>query len=85
MLYGKGGDPLCIPVLTSLVPCLLGMLIVSFFKCMTALFGPTYRRGEGIKWNLVSYTVVMFSLATVRTHRNGLRHSNMCLSSAIQG
>jgi len=43
------------------------MLIVLFFKCMTALLSSAYHRGEGIKWNLVSYTVVMFSWATVLT------------------
>ena len=32
---------------------------------MTALFNPVHRRGEPIKWGLVSYTVVMFSLVTV--------------------
>jgi hypothetical protein len=34
---------------------------------MIALFNPVHRRGEGIKWGLVSYTVVMFSFATVLT------------------
>lgn len=43
------------------------MLTVLFFNCIAALFNPVYRRGEGIKWGLVSFTVVMFSLATVRT------------------
>ena len=38
-----------------------------FFKCMIALFSPVYRRGEGIKWGLASYTVIMFSLVTVFT------------------
>jgi len=37
---------------------------------MTALLNPVYRRGDGIKWGLVSYTVVMFSLATVITAVN---------------
>ena len=37
---------------------------------MAALFDPIHRRGEGIKWGLVSYTVVMFSLATVQTALN---------------
>jgi len=37
---------------------------------MTALLNPVHRRGEGIKWGLVSYTVVMFSLATVDTAMN---------------
>ena len=34
---------------------------------MAALFNPVYRRGERIKWGLVSYTVVMFSVVTVQT------------------
>ena len=38
-----------------------------FFKCMTALFDPVYRRGERVNWGLVSYTVVMFALATAPT------------------
>jgi len=43
---------------------------VLFFKCMIALLSPVYRRGEGFKWGLVSYTVVMFSLATTITAMN---------------
>ena len=38
-----------------------------FFKCMVALFNPDHRRGEPIKWRLVSYTLVMFSLVTIGT------------------
>lgn len=38
-----------------------------FFKCMAALLKPLNRRDEGVKWGLVSFTVVMFSLATVHT------------------
>lgn len=57
-------------VLTSFVRFILGTLIVLFFKCMAALFNPTHRRGESIKWGFVSYTVVMFSLATVVTAMN---------------
>jgi len=56
--------------LTALPVFILGMLIVLFSKCMTALSSPAYRRGEGIKWGLVSYTVVMFSLATGLTAMN---------------
>ena len=41
-----------------------------FFKCMIALLDPINRRGERVKWGLVSYTVVMFSLATVYTTTN---------------
>ena len=45
----------------------LGVLIVLFFNCMAALFNPAFRRGEGIKWGVVIYTVIMFSLVTVYT------------------
>ena len=36
-----------------------------FFKCMAALFNPVHRRGEYVKWGLISYTVVMFSFVTI--------------------
>ena len=48
----------------------LGVVVVVAFKCMTALFHPAYRRGEGIKWGFVCYTMVMFSLVTVFTATN---------------
>ena len=35
-----------------------------FFKCMAALFNPIYRRGERVKWGLISYTVAIFSSLT---------------------
>ena len=41
-----------------------------FFKCMTALFNPVHRRGDGVKWGLVSYTVITFLIATVATVMN---------------
>ena len=44
-----------------------GVLVVLFFKCMTGLFNPIYRRGKGVKWGLVVFTMVMFSLVTVHT------------------
>jgi len=34
---------------------------------MTGLFDPVNRRRDGIKWGLVSYTVAVFSFATVIT------------------
>ena len=37
---------------------------------MAALLDPVDHRGEPIKWGLVSYTVVMFSVATVQTAVN---------------
>jgi len=45
---------------------ILGMLVVLFFQCMTALLNPV-NRARGIKWGLVSYTVAMFSFATAFT------------------
>ena len=55
-------------VLTASFVCvMLGMLVVLFFKCMTALLGSAHRRGERIEWGLVSYTTIMFALATVFT------------------
>ena len=44
----------------------LGIVTVLFFQCIAALFNPVHRRGERIKWWLVSYTTVVFSLATVQ-------------------
>ena len=58
------------PVLTLSVRFVLGIVTVLFCKCIAALFNPIYRRGERIKWGLVSYTTVMFSLATVQIVMN---------------
>ena len=44
-----------------------GILIVLFFQCIVALFNPINRKGAGVKWGLVSYTMTMFSIATVLT------------------
>ena len=38
-----------------------------FFKCMATLLNPVHRREKSVKWGLVSYTVVMFSVATILT------------------
>ena len=54
-------------MLTSFVLSVLGMVVVLFFNCIAALFNPIHRRGEGIKWALVAFTVTMFSLETVVT------------------
>ena len=54
-------------VLTLFVRFIPGIVIVVSFKCITALFNPVHRRGEPIKWGLVSYTAVMFTLATIGT------------------
>ena len=57
-------------VLIVFVRFILGVVVVVAFNCMVALFHPTYRRGEGIKWGLVCYTAAIFSLVTVLTGIN---------------
>ena len=49
----------------SICSVLVGILVVLFFQCMAALFSSTNRRREGIRWCLVSYTVLMFLFATI--------------------
>ena len=51
----------------SIYSALLGILVVLFFQCMAALFNPTNRRREGIRWWIVCYTVLLFSFATIST------------------
>jgi len=69
MVHARGPSRhIRLSVLTAFFVCvILGMLVILFFKCMTALLGSAHRRGERIKWGLVSYTMIMFSLATVFT------------------
>ena len=55
---------------------ILGIVVVLFFKCTVALLKPTHLRGDGVKWGLVSYTVVMFSFATVFTVTSLTAQSN---------
>ena len=57
-------------MLTVFVRFLLGVVIVLFFNCMGALVNPVNHRGQGIKWGLVFYTVVMFAFVTVYTAMN---------------
>ena len=45
----------------------LGIVIVLFFRCTAALLNPVHRRGEPIRWGLVSYIAIMFSVVTVLT------------------
>ena len=40
-------------------------MIILTSQCIAALFNPAHRKGEPIKWGLVSYTAVTFTLATV--------------------
>ena len=48
----------------------IGIAFTLFFQSMAALLNPFHHRGEGIKWGLVSYTVVVFSLVTIFTAMN---------------
>ena len=41
-----------------------------FFQSMAGLLSPLYRRKEGVKWGVISYTLVMFSFVTVYTGLN---------------
>ena len=43
----------------------LGIVIMLFFQCIAALLNPVHRKGQRIKWWLVSYTALMFSASTV--------------------
>ena len=52
-------------VFTSSVRFILGIIIALFFQCTASLFDSNNRKGEPIKWGFVTYTVVMFSVATV--------------------
>ena len=59
------------PSVFTLFACFVpGTLAVLFFQCMTALLSPVCRKGESIKWGLVTYTALMFSIATVYTAMN---------------
>lgn len=44
---------------------LYGIVVVLFFRCMSALFDPANRGGGGIKWGLATHTVAMFTFSTV--------------------
>jgi len=69
ILYGICNTPLPTPQSTraNFVWFVLGIIIVLFFQCMTGLFDPVNRRRDGIKWGLVSYTVIVFLLSIVTT------------------
>ena len=57
-------------VFTSFARIVLGIMIMLFFQCMAGLFNPVRRKGDRIKWGLVSYTVITFLIATVATVMN---------------
>ena len=53
-----------------ILPILLGIVIILFFRCMDTLLNPVSRTKGSIKWSLVAHTVAMFSVATVDTAFN---------------
>jgi len=68
----------------------LGMAVVLFFKCISALFDPTCcRGGEPIKWGLVSYVMIMFLLVTMhmaeKGHTLSISYINNCEFPDIDG
>ena len=70
ILYGTHKSPLPahLPIHGhSIYSAILGIVTILFFKCMAVLSNPVLRKGERIKWGLVSYTVVMFLVVTVQT------------------
>ena len=66
-LYEAAPPYVLLTVLNLSVRLILGILIVLFSQCITGLLNPANRRREAIKRGLVSYTVVMFLVATVLT------------------
>ena len=44
-----------------------GVVVVLFFRCMSALLNPANRARGNVKWGLVAHAVAMFSFATVYT------------------
>ena len=46
---------------------ILGIVVMLFFQYMAALLNPIHRRGKRIKWGVVSYTTLMFSVVTAFT------------------
>ena len=71
ILYGTHMTPrVCLPAPILFVRFIQGIVIVLFFQCFAALFNSAHRRGEGIKWGLVSYTMIMFLFATAFTAMN---------------
>ena len=67
VLYGtqKTNLYICLSVLTSFARPILGIVVMLFFQSMAALLNPVHRGGERIKWGLVFYTMLMFSVVTV--------------------
>ena len=66
MLYGAPKTPRSSISAQSFHWYVLGIrVVVLFFQCMTGLFDSAHRRGERVKWGLVPYTAIMFSLVTL--------------------
>ena len=71
----------CLPTLNLSDLFILGLLVVLFFRCMAALFDPAHHRGRGIRWGLISYTVIMFLAGTVVSGMGVNAHSNSYINN----
>jgi hypothetical protein len=49
---------------------ILGIVIVLFFQCLSALFSSNNRAKGGIQWGFVAYIAAMFSFVTIYTALN---------------
>lgn len=47
-----------------------GIVIVLFFRCLSALLSTTERSRGGVRWGFVAHTAAMFSLVTIYTAIN---------------
>ena len=67
MVYGTTTEPTRSSInLTSLVRfVILGIVVVLFFNCLSALFGPANRARSLIKWALVAHIGAMFTFQTI--------------------
>jgi hypothetical protein len=65
------GSPTCTcPCIRAHIFCsivVLGIFIVLFFQCMSALLNPVNGPRKKIRWGLVAHTAAMFSFVTVYT------------------
>jgi hypothetical protein len=60
---------------------ILGIVVILFFQCMSALLHPVYRTNKGIKWGLVAHTLTMFSFLTIGFAINRNVFSNSYIDS----
>lgn len=68
IFFGTHNPCVCPSILTLFIrAAVLGIVIILFFQCMSALFDPIIRTNRGIKWGLIAHTATMFSVSMVST------------------